>query len=646
MRYDYGSIVELSVKSKGADLSEYPVSISLNPGGQPQGLLALTLLNLAGPFMDRAFNYYSYVAQGKAPRSEPPPERPEYPGKVNYVGKWEHDPVGCWAYPTFPGGLNEIPPYTVFLLAKLGDSYEAYLALSSGQLTGFIGPGLRLIIFTGRPSQGIKGWPLVIGASKDPYEAIDNAVKLASIVAPIKHRKSKAKPKFMNGLGWCSWNALLTDDLSHESAIRIIKGLMDKGVPIRWIIIDDGWQELRNGSLNNVKPDLSKFPRGFKALVNELKALGIEDAGLWFTINMYWRGVTEDFLNSLGVEGYKTGAGYVPMPNLDSAFRLYDTWFRILKSEGFSFAKVDNQWIVHRLYWGFANDAEASRAVELALQLAAASNGIDILNCMDMSPGNYSNYALSNVMRASQDYIPMWRADAKLHTLWNTYNSLLYNHFAYPDYDMWMSYDPSARLIAVTRIFSGGPVYITDREPEKTNVELIKWITLSNGEVVRVNEPALPTRDILFRDPYNEAVLLKLASAVNGYPVIAFMNINRGGLRISEEFRLSNMPMELSSKYVYYKVISGEWGIIEANGSVKVELNELEVEIVVLAPLINGNAVIGIMEKALPPYPLEFIKIDSKIMVRTKDAGTLLYVRDNTLGKVNVKVGSIIETSQ
>ncbi len=273
------------------------------------------------------------------------------------------------------------------------------------------------------------------------------------------------------------------------------------------------------------------------------------------------------------------------MPNLEGAFKLYDAWLRLLKAEGFGFVKVDNQWIVHRLYWGgLANDAEASRAIELALQLAAASDGLNVLNCMDMAPGNYSNYALSNAMRISQDYIPMWRADAKLHTLWSVYNSLLYSHFAYPDYDMWMSYDQSARLIAVTRVFSGGPIYITDREPERTNVELIKWITLSDGEVIRVDEPALPTRDILFRDPYNESVLLKLASTVNEYPVIAFMNINRDGLRISEEFRLDEMPMKLGGQYVYYKVISGEWGgIIEANGSIKVELNELEVKVIVLA---------------------------------------------------------------
>ncbi|WP_252900857.1 hypothetical protein [Vulcanisaeta sp. JCM 14467] len=48
-------------------------------------------------------------------------------------------------------------------------------------------------------------------------------------------------------------------------------------------------------------------------------------------------------------------------------------------------------------------------------------------------------------------------------------------------------------------------------------------------------------------------------------------------------------------------------------------------------------------EKVLPPYPLEFIRMDSRIIVRARDGGTLLYVKDTTLGKANVKAGDILE---
>ncbi len=48
-------------------------------------------------------------------------------------------------------------------------------------------------------------------------------------------------------------------------------------------------------------------------------------------------------------------------------------------------------------------------------------------------------------------------------------------------------------------------------------------------------------------------------------------------------------------------------------------------------------------EKVLPPYPLNLIKINDRIIARVRDEGTLLYVKDNTLNKANVKAGDIIE---
>ncbi|WP_291767860.1 Sip1-related alpha-galactosidase [Caldivirga sp. UBA161] len=636
-------LVGLTLKSS-KQLSKYPVSLVLNQP-KPIKVLALTFLGLAGPFIGRAFGYYNYVAQGKQPRSEPPPDKPEYPPKIKATGLVESDPLDCWSYPMLINDYSELHPYTVMALADSGNgTYTALFTFSNSQLTAWLDKGPTVRTYTSKPSGEVKlSYVLSIATSNDPYDAVAKAASSASRVAVFKTRESKVKPLFMNGLGWCSWNALLSDDLSHDNVVKIVKGLKDRGVPISWVIIDDGWQELWNGVINSIEPSRVKFPRGFRSLVNELRGLGVNDVGLWFTINLYWNGASEVFIRALNAEGFKTSRGYVPKPNLEDAFRLYDAWFKVLKDYGFSFVKVDNQWSIHHLYRGFANDAEATAAVELGLQLAANINGFDILNCMSMLPGNYSNYAISNALRISIDYIPMWRADAKLHTMWSAYNSLLYSKFGYPDYDMWITYDPSARLIAVSRIFSGGPVYITDREPERTNVNLIKWITLSNGEVVRVDEPAVPTRDVLFSDPYNEATLLKLASTVNGYPALAFMNVNKDGVRISEEFKLSSVPMRLSGQYVYYKVTSGEWGIVNADGSIKVELSELESEVVVLAPLINGKAVIGIVEKALPPYPIKVTSINGELAVEARENGALAYVKEGRLEKVNVRVGERVK---
>ncbi len=48
-------------------------------------------------------------------------------------------------------------------------------------------------------------------------------------------------PSFAKNLGWCTWNAFYTQ-LSGEKIINAVQMLKEKNVPVKWIIIDDGWQ--------------------------------------------------------------------------------------------------------------------------------------------------------------------------------------------------------------------------------------------------------------------------------------------------------------------------------------------------------------------------------------------------------------------
>ncbi len=633
--------VGISIKASKA-LDEYPLSMRLD-GAKPNRALSLSFLDLASPFEGKAFGYYNYVAQGKRPRAEPPPEAPDYPPRVQAEGKFESDPVGCWSYPAIVSDYGKLYPYTILVLAQLdGGGYEAYFAFSGGELMSWFDRDLKLVTWTGKPSRDVAmSYIFSFSSSDDPYDALKEVVSAASKVAAFNLREEKASPRFMKGLGWNTWNAFLQEDLSHEAVVATARALRERGVPLGWVAIDDGWEQLSEGKIDGVEASSAKFPKGFRSTVQELKGLGVADVGLWLATNTYWSGATKNFVDALGAPGFQTDKGYVPQPDLGGAFKLYDSWLREVRERGFSFVKVDNQWIVHRLYRGFANVADASAAVELGLQLASATNGLDVLNCMSMLPGNYSNYATSNAMRVSQDYIPMWKGDAKLHAMWSAYNALLYREFGYPDYDMWMTYDPFAKLIAVSRVFSGGPIYITDRDPQRTDVGLIRWITLEDGELIRVDQPSLITRDMIFRDPYNEPALLKLASTVNGYPAVAFMNVNKEGGRIREEFKLSDMPFPLVGDYAYYEAVSGKWGNVKATEGMALELGELEFEVLVLAPLTKGKAVIGMIDKVLPPYPVKVKRVGEEMVVETRQSGTLAYVTDGELKKIEVQKGEL-----
>ncbi|MET1159536.1 MAG: Sip1-related alpha-galactosidase [Thermoprotei archaeon] len=618
------------------------------------GLLGLTLHpGIAGMIYGPAFKYYNYVAIDKEPQGPKPPDTVDYPPRIREIGYREFiRGYPCWTYHYFGRDFKDLIQYTVFSLTDHGEEYLAIATFTNGDATGYIGPGPTLKVFVGKSVKRIdKSRVMALAVAGDPYEAVKKMVQAAATTGIIKLRKDKPRPGILGKLGWCSWNALLTSDLSHKNITAIIRGLVERGIPIKWVIVDDGWQIEDRLSLPGLEVrvmkelgvDSEKFPKGLDPLVSELKSMGIEKTGLWHTINIHWGGVQKRVVEQLGGEAYRVPllGTYVPHYDVEKALGLYTRFYKWIRESGFNFVKVDNQWVIHALYQGEETVGRIAKNVELALQTSAQNSGIEILNCMSMAPENYSNFVLSNVMRVSIDYIPFWRVDAKLHILFSVYNSLFFAHIAYPDYDMWMSYDPYAMAHAVARVMSGGPIYITDRDPRKTNVELLKRIVLPGGEVVTVDEPGVPTRDILFRDPYTEEKLLKIAAPVKWAYAVGVINVHRDGKTIRDTISLEILPHDLGyEEYAYYLVNSGEKGILGRGDRIVIELSELEADIVILAPVRSGKAVIGLREYLLPPYPVDMVE-PNRVVVRAK--GTLLYYADGEFREIVVEQGKIVD---
>lgn len=79
-------------------------------------------------------------------------------------------------------------------------------------------------------------------------------------------------------LGWNTWNTFglsINEKLVLESAqILIESGLRDAGYT--YVVLDDGWSLRQRDEHGHLVPDPEKFPRGIRALADDLHAMGLK----------------------------------------------------------------------------------------------------------------------------------------------------------------------------------------------------------------------------------------------------------------------------------------------------------------------------------------------------------------------------------
>lgn len=81
-------------------------------------------------------------------------------------------------------------------------------------------------------------------AGTNPFEVINQAVKaVEKHMQSFRHREKKKMPSFLDWFGWCTWDAFYTD-VTAEGVEDGLNSLSKGGTPPRFLIIDDGWQQI------------------------------------------------------------------------------------------------------------------------------------------------------------------------------------------------------------------------------------------------------------------------------------------------------------------------------------------------------------------------------------------------------------------
>ena len=483
-----------------------------------------------------------------------------------------------WVGPAFTDSTTDIAPKSQALLLKHDNDCEFVYALANENFqTTFQGGQkanqIEICVNAISPdTTKLCGTAVIVAKDKDPYVAVDKAFDVLEEKKLIKTilKKHKRYPEALEYLGWCTWNAFY-HDVSEKGIIEKMEEFKSKNIPVKWVLIDDGWSEVSEDmTLKSIYEDKNKFPNGLKGTMDILKQkYGIISVGVWHAATGYWKGT--DFKN----EGTLTTPSGIEVP---SGYDFYSTWHNYLKEQGVDFVKVDSQGNMPEFMQNNKDSLECVVSAQQGLDKSAEENFDFMINCMGMVNINMLNRNTSVMCRNSDDFQPDEKASLKNHVVQNVYNAIFNDSLYFCDFDMWWSKHFEAEQNAVLRAVSGGPFYLSDKVGD-SQADIISKFVDYEGHIDRYNKAAMPTADCVFG--FDKA--LKIFNTKGDDGVVAVFTFDDGG-----ETTVSCEDFGGSGTYTVVEKLTGQNYTLNNGESIKLKLDDHSVKMFVFTKEYNN----------------------------------------------------------
>jgi hypothetical protein len=113
-------------------------------------------------------------------------------------------------------------------------------------------------------------------------------------------------PVLSDKLGYCTWNAFGTENLCLDNLLLALDSLQQADIPIDYLLLDDGWQEIQDSMLSSFDAIKSKFPGCLKHTVEVLKGKypSLKHIGVWHVSYTLVYSIEYLLFNSLSFIGF------------------------------------------------------------------------------------------------------------------------------------------------------------------------------------------------------------------------------------------------------------------------------------------------------------------------------------------------------
>ncbi|WP_276357128.1 Sip1-related alpha-galactosidase [Cohnella caldifontis] len=545
-----------------------------------------------------------------------------------------------WTRPHFSTDPAALPGRTQSLLWRASSGYRYLLPAvgpvcrteAAGSAEGF---SLRVSTYQDGYTE-IRTLAFALAAGQDPYGLVGDSVgaALKALDFPTLPREAKTYPEILDGLGWCSWDAFY-HQVNEEGLLAKADELRKLGLPVRWVMIDDGWSEIRDGRLAAFDADPGKFPNGLAHTIRELKEThGIRHVGVWHTIAGYWGGIDPDSAIARETRDslFQVPRGHlVPYPEAGRGFGFWNAWHGYLRRQGVDFVKVDSQSAVLNFFKGQRSIGEAASAAHTALEASVALHfDKTIINCMGMAAENIWHRPNSAVSRNSDDFVPQEKRGFPEHALQNAYNSFYHGAFYWGDWDMYWTRNHDDVQNAVLRSVSGGPVYVSDAL-EKTDPAKLWPLIYRDGSIIRCDGTPAPTEDCLLRNPAEEAVPLKIwnKAGASGAGVVAAFHIHTSPEPVEGGVGPRDVPGLAGKRFAVYEHFTRSLAFVGADERVPFRLPEGGYALYTIVPADGPVVPIGLAEKYVSSHAVLRLRQDgNRSVLKLREGGKFVFAAD------------------
>ena len=403
----------------------------------------------------------------------------QWPNNTNRLLPWMFDRLKDITQENYPGIPSNARPSTLgdalllqlsngeylFVKAVAGDnSLSWFQANTDGTLTLYVSTLGKDPLAGQVPLLLIQKSQTVYRVFNDAYHSLMNDKTVSS----LQKREDKKYFEGFDYLGWCTWEHYRLN-IDETKILNDIDAIEASGIPVRYILIDDGHIANEKRRLTSLTPDKQRFPNGWTRIMNRKQDDKIRWMGLWYSLSGYWMGISadNDFPKEIQQTLYPCNDCLLPGISTDNIETFYEYYIHTMKKNGFDFLKIDNQSFTLPLYMGNSQAVRQAKDCNLAPERQIHNAQMGLMNCMAQNVINTDHTLHSAVTRVSIDYKKYDENMAKSHLFQSYTNTLLLGQTVWPDHDMFHSSDTvCGSLMARSKAISGGPVYLSDSPDE------------------------------------------------------------------------------------------------------------------------------------------------------------------------------------